>query len=149
MEIKYYRKSQIKYPIGENITHNISIIKKMAKAIISLNNENICLCCRGSSGAIIAGIIASLLPKHYSCSIAHIKKEGEFSHFSGFYIPDNAFVVIVDDFIISGKTINSIYENIISSYPSVDIGCLCVDYISPDKNKINFTYKHLIVGTYE
>lgn len=146
--IFYHRERRMDYPIGENIQHNLPNIKSMAACIAGLGEKNICLCCRGSSGAIIAGLVVGFLPSDCVCTITHIKKPGEDSHRYGLYIPDNAYIIIIDDFISTGNTICAIYSAIYHEYPSIKIDCLCLDSKCTG-HKINFEYDTLIVGTYE
>jgi orotate phosphoribosyltransferase-like protein len=111
----------IDYPVGDNIQSNIPIIKKMYDKIkLIMKKEGIFydtkinLICCGSSGAIIASIIAQLLCKKYiDVKIRHIKKHGENSHGNSY---DNSnfigYNIIVDDFIASGKTMQYIFTRL-------------------------------------
>ena len=97
--------NSICYPVGPNIQYNIPIITEMTNAILNLDlSLNIALCCRGSSGAIIAGIMSLTIP---NCTILHSKKENEFAHNTQFIsiINDELFnYIIVDDFAQTGET---------------------------------------------
>jgi len=117
---------RLNYPIGHHINDNKDDIEKLAKALgkIYPKDINLNLICRGSSGAIIAGMFVLLLPNH--CKIIHIKKEGESSHSNYFDLDASGKVVIVDDFIISCDTIKSIYNSLIIKYPDIKIDCLCL-----------------------
>lgn len=100
---------RIQYPVGSNIQENIPIINQMAKVINELFvDEYINLLCMGSSGAIIASIVALSNPK---MTIIHVKKDGEDSHSTSLTSKyDNAKNVIIDDFIATGDTLNKIYR---------------------------------------
>jgi len=100
------------YPVGKNMNNLLEntkvffeLIKKHAPKDQQLN-----FLCRGSSGAIIAGIVASSLSEEYQVIINHIKKEGESSHSSCLRLNIEDFNIIIDDFIASGSTVNNIYE---------------------------------------
>ena len=66
---------EIEYPVGNYITTNLQIIKDMSYYILQLyGHRNICLWCRGSSGAIIAGIIVSTLEDFASDIVISLRK---------------------------------------------------------------------------
>lgn len=99
------------YPVGENISNNLPLIQIMYEEIKKLHGvEGINLWCRGSSGAIIAAIIA----KEYINSggkalICHVKKKGEHSHNGSLYFEHGSKDIIVDDFVSSGETVKAIW----------------------------------------
>lgn len=105
------------YPVGETIAFNLPIINHYTSIIKRLTEKQhkektIILYCRGSSGAIIAGIIASQLTEK-KVIVAHVKKDGESSHAGKpTYSEENTFSVIVDDIICSGDTIGEIVSKI-------------------------------------
>lgn len=104
---KYPELDSIEYPVGSNMSYNISIIKKMVSIIKrNYNDKPINLFCQGSSGAIVAAIICLYVN---GCKIIHIKKDGEDSH-SLSCPQSDSYNIIVDDFIVSGATIQRIIE---------------------------------------
>ena len=111
---------RMEYPVGTYIEVNLPIIRNMAEAIISLRWSQIAFCCMGSSGAIIAGILASMMPSNISVVILHFKKDGEISHNSGVSLDYKLYKsLFVDDFIASGttlKTVNNRYYAIYGKY---------------------------------
>src|ERR1035437_900978 len=134
MEIQFHSfKKEVDYPISENIASNLLTLKFMGIKILELypTKVNINLWCRGSSGAIIAAIIASkLISLHYNIVICHIKKEGETNHHgNGIYFFPDGINIIVDDFICSGDTINLISEQI--QKREVNFDCLVVTQSIP------------------
>lgn len=108
---------QIYYPVGHDLVRNIRIIKQMAEYIYLVlseyySHDRTILVCRGASGSIIAGIIAPILFEMgiEDIQIYHIKKEGESTHTRG--LPngfETANLVVVDDFICTGQTIEAIH----------------------------------------
>lgn len=107
---------RMRYPIGRDIKNLTEITKVFVECILKLNipkDRYINLLCRGSSGAIIAGIVASSLSENYTVTISHIKKDGESSHSGGIDIIPGAFNIIIDDFIETGSTMRAIYERFI------------------------------------
>ena len=112
---------QIYYPVGHDLVRNIRIIKQMAEYIYLVLSEyythdRTILICRGASGSIIAGIIAPMLFEMgiEDIQIYHIKKEGESTHSRG--LPNGfktAYLIVVDDFIITDATPEEIIEGFI------------------------------------
>lgn len=134
MEIQFHSfKREVDYPIAENISNNIPVLNDMAMKILTIypKKVEINLWCRGSSGAIIAAIIAAqLLRQHYRIMICHVKKDGETNHYGdGIYFIPNGVNIIVDDFICSGDTINLISEQI--QKREVNFDCLVVTQSIP------------------
>lgn len=116
MKTKHYPLSLVSamnYPVSTNIQQNIPIILDMIEKLKPLveGKKEVCLWCRGSSGSIISGIIATHIDK---VKIIHLKKEGEDSHsgsISGCPSGKRGVInIIVDDFMSSGKTLNTIYQ---------------------------------------
>jgi len=139
---------KIIYPVGIYIMDNLNTIKSMADAIYLVVNEyyydckKIELVCKGSSGAIIAGIVCNILTEKYdkTVNICHIKKEGENSH-SGTNLPGycRGIVVVIDDFISSGCTILSILEKL-HERDILNIEILCVSDNIPNTFDDEFTH---------
>jgi orotate phosphoribosyltransferase-like protein len=138
----------IKYPVGDYIQYNIPIIKYMGdkiKLILiekKLNTDaQINLICSGSSGAIIASIIATILyDKFEKVCIRYIKKDGENSHGFSYMCSEwfKGFNIIVDDFITTGATMKYIF-NKINNNTKVDL--IAVSEIDCDWLSINYLRK--------
>lgn len=128
--------SRFYYPLGHNLHYSVTITKELSQVLKRVfNNYPIVLWCRGSSGAIISGIMSSFIPIE---RIMHIKKEGESSHHSGVYlneISSNCVHVIIDDFCVSGETVNKIYSTMKQYYIEPDCLCLTKDL---NLNRLNF-----------
>jgi hypoxanthine phosphoribosyltransferase len=151
--VKNNELGEMKYPIGIHIESNLYKISLMCKLIIetiktnNLNDE-IYLACRGSSGAIISGIIASKL--NNPVTILHVKKEEELlnTHSTNrFNLLLNKTFIIVDDLMATGHTLNSIYENLlINDFPfdkQIDILCITGE-VKP--SYLKFKPKFIICG---
>lgn len=109
----------MEYPVGLNIEYNLPIINEYIKIIRRLKKDKIELICTGSSGAIIAGIIASKL----KCKVIYVRKEKESCHTSHGASPsEDAYTIVVDDFVCSGNSIKRILDN----YPDKQFDCLIV-----------------------
>lgn len=108
---------EIRYPVGSYIVSAISFIDKALLTIkekITFENENILIWCRGSSGAILAGLLAAKLINLYPAiytRIVHVKKPGEQAHdvdIKHVRLSTTYTNIIIDDFSYSGETIMSI-----------------------------------------
>lgn len=121
------------YPVGLNIQYNLSIINRMANLINQSVpiHKDIALWARGSSGAIIASIIASSLNGR-KVKIQFVDKPGESSHRGLGHLRETPDVlwynIIVDDLVSTCKTVNAIAdkmrENHCEPYGLVVSGCL-------------------------
>lgn len=107
--------TKIPYPIGCNMAQTLHVIKHMAETFRKVYPEpeknSFAFLMRGASGNVTAGILASFLPE-YHIQLYPVRKPHESSHCGrGPLLPDrDATVVIVDDFMASGETINAIKE---------------------------------------
>jgi len=101
------------YPVGMNIGYNSETINQYCRVIENnYSDKQIVLHCMGSSGAIIAGIIAYNIS---NVTINHIKKDGEQSHdCQPGHFDKRLINIIVDDIVASGSTV----RDILSKYPT-------------------------------
>jgi adenine/guanine phosphoribosyltransferase-like PRPP-binding protein len=153
--IKLKPNSGFDYPVGKYIVSNLPIIKDYATKLEELlkkeefKDRDRIIFCRGSSGAIIAGIIASIIE---ITEIIHIKKAGEKSHSdNNFIVDDNDIVIIVDDFVTTGNTLKSIYntiENCKTEEKEIDI-LILNNSEEFAISKINFKPKYFIGHTFD
>lgn len=100
----------MQYPVADNIVYNLPIIHSMAELIAKHFNSKINfinLVCRGCSGAMIASVIASLVPQVRK--IYYLRKDHECTHDHGngtSFPPDPSEVnIFVDDLIETGSTL--------------------------------------------
>jgi len=123
------------YPVGENIQTNKKYIQAMVESFIEIDefkDKYINIVCRGSSGAIIAGVFSILIPNNHR--IIYINKTGEQSHLSEFNNllkksseEQGAINIIVDDFICTGDTMRGIKSSIDKKQgETTHINCICV-----------------------
>lgn len=104
------------YPVGRNMS---KVIKYVDHILLTFKENNIDLdqekmfinlWCRGSSGAIIAGIFASKFIRA-TVRIIHIKKQGEKSHQSYHHDICDGCDIVIDDFMDTGSTIFRIWHD--------------------------------------
>ena len=107
---KVKKLQRMDYPVGPNIKVNLPIINNMYRYIKEKFPEGtITIWCRGSSGAIIAGIISSKLKGR--AQVAYVSKPNEKRHdLVSPYKYSVGYNIIVDDFICTGKTIDDIIK---------------------------------------
>lgn len=114
----------IKYPVGNNMSPVIDYALDAANTLHKLfKDDNIALIVRGTSGAIIGGIIANYLISTFGVQtrIFINRKPNEDCHAGNLEDMDIVLnhketepyrFVIVDDFISTGKTLQSIIEDV-------------------------------------
>jgi len=105
----------VPYPAGSDIKKTMQIVEIMAeifKKIYSPEKQEIAILMRGSSGCVMASLLASHISE-YDFELIPVRKPGEDAHTSGQVIRPNfgAKVIIIDDFISSGDTMNAIYSD--------------------------------------
>ena len=105
----------VDYPVGSNM-HGVTKYVMQAADIFknTFSSRTVNVFCRGSSGAILAGLFSSYLIDTFDIKIVHIKKEGEHSHSEKVpsHFDNHGINVIIDDFISSGSTVRNIYKAI-------------------------------------
>ena len=114
----------IKYPVGSSMTFLLDYCESAASKLTQIfPMDNIAFIVRGTSGVMIGGIVASLLmDKAHICSKVIInRKTNEDCHASNLeglksvlnYEEINPFrLVVIDDFIGTGKTIYNIVNDV-------------------------------------
>jgi hypothetical protein len=103
------------YPIGENMETSILVINEMIDAFLNSelykeileSKKSINFICGGSSGAITATLFCSRIPKS---SIFYVTKGGESRHTNSTLFP-GYYNIIVDDFIVSGRTVQRLIDS--------------------------------------
>jgi adenine/guanine phosphoribosyltransferase-like PRPP-binding protein len=141
------KSSQLSYPVSSYIQSNIPLILDMVEKLKPELDENkeVILWCRGSSGAIIAGIMATHIE---NARISHVKKDGEGSHSGSISTTPNdrknTINVIVDDFMNTGDTLNAIYEQMKAH--KIKVHGLCISGTVYLKN-IKFKPEFIISGS--
>lgn len=95
----------VQYPIGSDINSAMNYIKIVVRKLKPLiTGKSVTFWVRGSSGAMLAGMISS---KIEGISINYVRKEKEYGHNSS--VHTNADInIILDDFCRSGNTLNAI-----------------------------------------
>lgn len=105
------------HPVGSYMLHNLPLALVMAQNITEhledfcISFSDVCLVAQGSSGCIIAALIAAQLP---GSMIWDIKKPGQSSHSHHLEcVPaEDKYMIFVDDFVSSGKTLYRCYNEL-------------------------------------
>lgn len=86
------------------------------------------LFCRGSSGLTIATVLMRKMKEngYNNTRIAYVRKNSESQHGSSSYPMSNYKIIVVDDFMSTGETLNHIFEHV-EMNNSIDniIGLIC------------------------
>lgn len=117
------------YPVGVVLDNTRIYTDKVAKAIYNTfkdqlsKGSTIVFVIRGTSGAILSGIVASSiqdLDPHINMRILIVRKPDETTH--GYSLQgisninkDKDIIIVIDDFIVTGNTIESIIEQLDNS----------------------------------
>tara|TARA_R110000796_G_scaffold231853_4_gene349908 strand:+ start:1717 stop:2259 length:543 start_codon:yes stop_codon:yes gene_type:complete len=107
------------YPASSDFPQLLLACKDLANLIRQeFKTKSLQLVGRGSSGAIICALVGQELVEDYRVKITHVKKSGEESHCSNNMIrlDIDIPIIILDDFMRTGATIEAIIENL----PKVD-----------------------------
>jgi hypothetical protein len=125
-DIKFIKVGNMyEYPVGISVQDSIEITKSIAYKLEQVfPDRHKILWCRGSSGAMLSYGTAMIIPVY---RIIHIKKEGEYAHYAGIFVnnfPVDAVNIIMDDFISTGDTVNTIWS--FMEYYHIKCDCLCV-----------------------
>jgi len=169
MKIKYQTKfhklksrTKIPYPVGARMTKTMNKVKDMADNLrrifpadsLPLNGDDkpqLIFNVRGSSGAILSGLITPFLTE-YEVVINYIRKGGERHHGSDDIFLNEAYPwIILDDFVDSGETVNDIYNKMVGDYHGHEypmrLDCLIVSG-EVHQSKLAFNPDNIIAGNY-
>jgi orotate phosphoribosyltransferase-like protein len=145
----------LRYPVGERMTENFSIIDEMCVHLRELLEaeyagiKNVHFLCRGSSGAILAAIVGRYIYMNTDrvIHIDHFKKEGENSHnhnrFDEKLLFNDSVVVIIDDIVCTGQTVDAILCDVnkfTSLYPHI----LCVSGDIKKSLMTDWKFQHVL-----
>lgn len=165
---KLKSRTKIPYPVGARMTQTMEKVKDMADKLKKIfpadslpmngaDKPQLIFNVRGSSGAILSGLITPFLTD-YEVVINYVRKSGERHHGSDdIFLNVNYPWIILDDFIDSGETVNEIYREMFlamkKSYNdsywknNTIVSCLIVSG-EVHQNKLIFTPDNIIAGNY-
>lgn len=122
--MKFYKlenQGMLPYPVGLYISEAITFVNNVYDTIKTNNifkkHYTIFIWCRGSSGALLAGLLAQKLSSDiatdYDVKVCYVRKPGEKTHNQGKYgnyigCYEKPYNIIIDDFVARGLTLYSI-----------------------------------------
>lgn len=123
------------YPVGQYFSEeNFDYIREAASSINeAFPTGKLILIVRGHSGSILAGGIAYILKRKDRDVLISVSRKAESTHGDNLegiyfsYIPDNTHIIVVDDFIQTGETIEAILKDLTERIKGVEaFDMLCV-----------------------
>lgn len=145
--------STIDYPFGGAFKHNHKLTNNLVDTFLKVKRKHlrykhrIIIFCQGNSGSVVSTVFAArLTAEGYEPKIVYVRKKGEIRHGGlSFTAAADDLYVIVDDFISSGDTVNTIYKDIQGYLPIAHkhIDALCVTGVV-SRNDCNFPVKYII-----
>lgn len=122
------------YPVGLYFSlDNFNYIREAASSINKVfPTGKLILVVRGHSGSILAGGIAYILKRKDRDVLISVSRKSESTHgvnLEGIssFIPDDTHIIVVDDFVDTGKTIETILKDLTGKIESMKVfDMLCV-----------------------
>ncbi len=120
-EFVYFRNAcSMYYPVGQYFSSdNFDYIREAASSINKVfPTGKLILVVRGHSGSILAGGIAYILKRKDRDVLISVSRKAESTHgdnLEGIYpscISDNTHIIVVDDFVQTGETIEAILKDL-------------------------------------
>lgn len=141
MKFEYFNCGICRYPVGAYFHKNLDYIKESANGIMKLypSGLKIALVCRGTSGCILASGVGFILEEHgYRVTLVISRKENESHHSetmcNASTLGADTIIVVIDDFISSGATIQKILEDLDASWSrrkTYDLLCISNAFDEP------------------
>lgn len=135
-EFVYFRKyCNMCYPVGRYFSSdNFDYIREAASSINKVfPTGKLILVVRGHSGSILAGSIAYILKRKGRDVLISISRKAESTHGNNLEgidpldISNNTHIIVVDDFVDSGETIETIIKDLTDRLDNVEVfDMLCV-----------------------
>ena len=134
-EFVYFKNiCRIRYPIGQYFSlDNFDYIREAASSINKIfPTGELILVVRGHSGSILAGGIAYILKRKDRDVLISVSRKAESTHGDNLegissFIPDDTHIIVVDDFVDTGKTIEAILKDLTERIKDIKVfDMLCV-----------------------
>ena len=134
-EFVYFKNTcRMRYPIGQYFSlDNFDYIREAASSINKIfPTGKLILVVRGHSGSILAGGIAYLLKRKDRIVLISVSRKAESTHGCNLeglpsYIPNDIHIIIVDDFVETGETIEAILKDLTERIKNMKVfDMLCV-----------------------
>ena len=133
-KLVYFRDDcSLSYPVGEFFYLSFNYIREAAHSINKIFPKGkFILVVRGHSGSILAGGIAYLLKRKNRKVLISVSRKAEPTHGCNLeglpsYILNDTHIIIVDDFVVTGKTIDTILKDLTERIENIEVfDMLCV-----------------------
>lgn len=152
-KLVYFRNDcSLSYPVGEFFYLSFNYIKEAAYSINKIFPKGkFILVVRGHSGSILAGGIAYILKRKDRKVLISISRKAESTHGCNLeglpsYIPNDTHIIIVDDFVVTGETIDTILKDlteIIENKEVFDMLCVSNHWKEADE-KFDSRFKYIL-----
>ena len=152
-KLVYFRNDcSISYPVGQFFFSGFDYIREAASSINKIfPTGKLILVVRGHSGSILAGGIAYILKRKNRTVLISISRKTESTHGCNLeglpsYIPDDTHIIIVDDFVETGETIDAILKDLTERIENIEIfDMLCVaNHWSGVNEKFDSHFKYIL-----
>lgn len=124
---------EVYYPIGQFFSNSFNYIREAASSINKVfPTGKFILVVRGHSGSILAGGIAYILKRKGREVLISMSRKAESSHGHNLEgmpsnVSDDTHIIVVDDFVETGKTIEAILKDLTGRIRNTEIfDMLCV-----------------------
>ena len=133
-KLVYFRNDcRISYPVGQFFFSGFDYIREAASSINKIFPKGkFILVVRGHSCSILACGIAYILKRKDREVLISVSRKSESTHGCNLeglpsYIPDDTHIIIVDDFVETGETIDAILKDLTERIKNIEIfDMLCV-----------------------
>ena len=134
-EFVYFRNAcSMCYPVGQYFSsNNFDYVREAASSINKVfPTGKLILVVRGHSGSILAGGIAYILKRKDRDVLISVSRKAESTHGDNLegilsYISDDTHIIVVDDFVQTGETIEAILKDLTERIEGVEVfDMLCV-----------------------
>lgn len=152
-KLVYFRDDcSLSYPVGEFFYLSFNYIREAAYSINKIFPKGkFILVVRGHSGSILAGGIAYILKRKDRKVLISVSRKAESTHGCNLeglpsYIPNDTHIIIVDDFIVTGETIDTILKDLtekIENREVFDMLCVANHWNEVDK-KFDSRFKYIL-----
>ena len=130
----YFRNDcSVLYPVGQFFFSSFDYIREASSSINKVfPTGKLILVVRGHSGSILAGGIAYILKRKGREVLISVSRKAESTHGDNLegissYISDDTHIIIVDDFVDTGKTIEAILKDLTERMGDMEVfDMLCV-----------------------
>ena len=130
----YFRKNcSISYPVGQFFYLGFDYIREAASSINKIfPTGKLILVVRGHSGSILAGSIAYILKRKGREVLISVSRKAESTHGENLEgipsnVSDDTHIIVVDDFIQTGETIEAILKDLTERIKNIKVfDMLCI-----------------------